>query len=214
MVPFVGRFRWRGQFFIFFPHFSAPFRTFPLAGPFYRPLASRRRPGGLRWAAPGGQSGIVSWGRLYIIDTHIVKGENGVGAGAGPIHERGGDGFVPASWPPVGRGSGDEAVPAPGLAASRIGRGRAGRTAAGGWLEMRQQTRTHRTVCSQRKSWRSPPCRQISSRRFPRLMTPVAPKPRRRRMAPSARILNAQLARHGVTPPVLSSSSEINQAMV
>ena len=48
------------DFFYFFPHFSTLFRTFPLAGPFYRAIVNWRRPGGPGWAGRSGQSGVVS----------------------------------------------------------------------------------------------------------------------------------------------------------
>jgi len=63
---------WR-RIFLFF---SGIFRTFPLAGPFYRAIVNWRRPGGLGWAGRSGQSGVVSLGPLYINATHIVKGKN------------------------------------------------------------------------------------------------------------------------------------------
>jgi len=70
--------------------FSALFRLFPLAGPCYRVIVNWRRPRGLGWAGRGGQSGVVSWWRLYISATHYVKRKNGLGAGAsGPPDEGG-----------------------------------------------------------------------------------------------------------------------------
>jgi hypothetical protein len=47
MVCFLfGAFADADGFCLFFPHFSA---FFPLAGPFYRVIATGRSPGGLRW---------------------------------------------------------------------------------------------------------------------------------------------------------------------
>jgi hypothetical protein len=66
------------SFFIFFrtfPHFFAPRAILPGDG-------ELEEPRGLRWAGRCGQSVVVSWGRLYINATHIVKRKNGLGAGA------------------------------------------------------------------------------------------------------------------------------------
>jgi len=52
------------------------FRTFPLAGAFYRAIANWQRSGGLGWAGRCGQSGVVSLGLQYTNATHIVKEKN------------------------------------------------------------------------------------------------------------------------------------------
>ena len=77
---------WR-RTFLFFPRFSALFRTYPcgILPPLFISAAlpvilNWRRPGGPGWAGRSGQSVVVSWARLYIIDTHIVKGKKRAGA--------------------------------------------------------------------------------------------------------------------------------------
>ena len=60
----------------------------------------------------------------------------------------------------------------------------------------------------------SPVVLKISSPRFPRLMTPVPPQPRRRRMVPRARILNAPLARRGGILPVSSLARQVKRIML